>query len=451
MKHIKSFKKFESKITNDDVYKSGNYQNIKEFILDTKNDIWDEIFGKENRLYFDMNGNKLSKKSVMSNKSNTLLLKDINDLYNIEKYDNFIYDNNVILKDIVMKILNDLKFIYIDYENNKCSKISSHKNVTTISSILSSKLIGEYRKIDILNKYQNRYNINVLHQPVIGNNEYMIVLSRHPVDMLAMSTGRKWHADSCMKITNKKHKYIYADIKAGSVICYQTNISDYNINTPIARILFKPYRNENDFNDIVLYGDKIYGKSSNNFAKISNEIVNKLFNHTNDGFYNLDDSLYADDKLSRITLSNNEIEKVMTFDYDIEMDSKKYNQLTELNKQKYIEFLFNEATPFIIASTTNHKLINDMLYYNRYKTIETYLKYIDYLNNLEIMDDEDEMDFDMCDYFVSKLTKDEQILIIKRFKQSFSKTIIPYSTFKKLNTDCQIYIKNNTENFIIKN
>jgi len=88
------------------------------------------------------------------------------------------------------------------------------------------------------------------------NKEYVIIISRHPYDIIGMSTGRGW--TSCMNVDVGEYtNYVGTSISGGVLIaylCYSTDVTrlkdsegiihsndKINIQNPIGRVLIKPY------------------------------------------------------------------------------------------------------------------------------------------------------------------------------------------------------------------
>ena len=118
-------------------------------------------------------------------------------------------------------------------------------------------------------------------------NEYEVVISRHPYDLAGMSTNRGW--DSCMNLDEgSKRKFVAIDIKEGSVIAYLVKKGDRNIQNPVGRVMIKPFMEivNSNFTKNIFFGieNKIYGSNSPGFLetveKWADEInFNKVLNN----------------------------------------------------------------------------------------------------------------------------------------------------------------------------
>ncbi len=344
MKHLMKssdfFSQNESRITDSDIKRAYTHsRTVKEFIQKTKNktSIWDFIFKGRSRIYFDMGGNELDKREIIRDAKEIILnMNDISDLDKIENSDTVIYTDIKILKDIVTKCLKENGFVYIDFDNNKCSKDPEGiKNITSITSVLSRKNIRDvYKKIDLLNKYNQRNNKSVFNKPVSvkevdkDDKKYMMVFSIHPIDLLAMSTNRPWEQQSCMRIGGYNEHYVYADIKNGSVVCYQTEYGDFNITKPNARLLYKPYINENDTNEYILFSDaNVYGTEYENFREMSLCVIDSEFNYLCEaGVFDLHCELYNDGQSSRIS-----------------KDMRDYNRINDISLNNFYDVYTKES------------------------------------------------------------------------------------------------------------
>lgn len=117
-------------------------------------------------------------------------------------------------------------------------------------------------------------------------NDYVVCYSRHPYDIIGMSTNRGWH--SCMRhsgsdiITNIK-----SDIRYGTIIAYLIRKNDKNINNPVARINIKPYTKpelqdgstvrdlSNTENTLLIPVQRIYGEKIQLFLDEVNKFIYK--------------------------------------------------------------------------------------------------------------------------------------------------------------------------------
>jgi hypothetical protein len=158
--------------------------------------------------------------------------------------------------------------------------------------------------------------------------EFSIVISRHPVDIGAMSTNQKW--SSCMRLPAAKDpndsggvncRYVPVEISIGSIIAYLTHrgYENFKDKDPEARILIKPYINNNNPDDVALgiegraYSSAAYPEGTGVIGQFKAE-VQKWIDNANiltnkKGIYNRHDRSYADRGDGRITVNLNDLEK----------------------------------------------------------------------------------------------------------------------------------------------
>ncbi len=126
----------------------------------------------------------------------------------------------------------------------------------------------------VLNKLGNQdyifqYNNDPSRIGLKNNKNLKICISKDPIDIINMSTGRKW--TSCMDLNTGSYSgKIKYDLKYGSIIAYLIHSNDLNILNPIARILIKPYfNNKGDY--ILVPAQKVYGDKIGGFLETINE------------------------------------------------------------------------------------------------------------------------------------------------------------------------------------
>jgi hypothetical protein len=134
----------------------------------------------------------------------------------------------------------------------------------------------------------------------------MVVISRHPVDIAGMSTGKGW--TSCMNLHDGVEKqYVPIDIQEGTIIAYLTNKDDKYIKNASARVLIKPFIsiNKDQYNfkkpndDKIALGisNVIYGTTNDAFVKTVKQWVNNVNkSHKLSGLFYLNPELYDRDE-----------------------------------------------------------------------------------------------------------------------------------------------------------
>lgn len=90
----------------------------------------------------------------------------------------------------------------------------------------------------------------------------MVVVSRAKYDVVGMSTDRGW--SSCMSLNAANGQtYVHCDVTEGTLIAYEIDADDKNIQSPSARVTIKPFINTKDSNDIAyVTSGSVYGTSS---------------------------------------------------------------------------------------------------------------------------------------------------------------------------------------------
>ncbi|GAB5389310.1 MAG: hypothetical protein Alpg2KO_22780 [Alphaproteobacteria bacterium] len=129
-----------------------------------------------------------------------------------------------------------------------------------------------------------------------GSRRQMMVLSRHPYDLARMSTGRGWA--SCMTKDSAYWESVPAEWEHGSVIAYLTSIDDPNLANPQARMLFKPFVNEEG--EAILRPYDTYGIKSHGFRAAAINLIDQTVNAGKLGRFEKPQGLYADMQPTRM-------------------------------------------------------------------------------------------------------------------------------------------------------
>jgi hypothetical protein len=211
----------------------------------------------------------------------------------------------------VEKVLDDNGYIVVDYFKNKAKKKGDDKNEPKIGKLL------------------NRFAPTLAPQFAVDkdkavSSEYKVVVSRHPYDIVGMSTDRRWH--SCMAIDGANRHYLWKDIKFGTLVAYVIKKDDTNLKDPINRILIKPFVNE-EGESILSTDYKVYFDEKGGDKEIVGFIdtVDKWLDNNQvvgDTTYRIHDELYPDGK--NYAISKNVIKKLER-EYDsFEVDESGY-------------------------------------------------------------------------------------------------------------------------------
>jgi hypothetical protein len=222
-----------------------------------------------------------------------------------------------------------------DYLNNKVYKIGDTKNPMKIGGLLNKVDVGLFKKYDVdTERKQWRDMINNSDKPL------KIIISRHPYDLLGMSSGRDWRLSSCMRLGTKDDKVyrdvlgfsnkedyetknvygvyydwveteggnkdsIVYDIEEGVLVAYVVNVNDNNINKPLSRLLIKPYVNKRKDDDIVwISSDTIYGETVEGFKSSVDVWLDSWQKNNFNGIYCIKRFLYSDRKNNVIKISD---------------------------------------------------------------------------------------------------------------------------------------------------
>lgn len=123
-----------------------------------------------------------------------------------------------------------------------------------------------------------------------------IVVSRHPHDVAAMSTGQGW--ESCMTMGGGSNEhYLKNDVLNGTHVAYLTKAGEKQSNNPadhaIARIALKPYHGS-DGSTILHPENKLYGDADSTFERAVGNWANQHFPLKDNVNYKKDEELYDD-------------------------------------------------------------------------------------------------------------------------------------------------------------
>lgn len=129
--------------------------------------------------------------------------------------------------------------------------------------------------------------------------ETLAVISRHPYDIAGMSTDRGW--TSCQDLVDGDYcAYVPSEIEAGTLIAYEIDKKDLNINKPLGRILIKPYINHKKETAYGLATNP-YGTVSKNFINVIEDWVDKFNKSRNvKGFFAIHPHVYGEAPQHRV-------------------------------------------------------------------------------------------------------------------------------------------------------
>ncbi len=184
---------------------------------------------------------------------------------------------------IVSKALSENGYSLKDYSVGVATKKENTKNEFKIGRLLQR----------INPELKNKFDSDVTRVGVKLSG-LKVVISKHPLDIMSMSTGRGW--TSCMHLqTGQNKKYVAEDVKVGTLIAYLIRDNDLNIKNPVARVLIKPFVNDKD--TLLVTENRVYGTDRTGFKETIDAWLNKLQTERR-GVYSLNKSLYNDGKQS---------------------------------------------------------------------------------------------------------------------------------------------------------
>lgn len=155
----------------------------------------------------------------------------------------------------------------VDEIDGMCVQITSDTR-TKKSPVKIGKILTKLGEPNLLTEYTNKRTLYAL-----DTDNYCIVISRHPYDVIGVSTRRKW--TSCIDLHEKTYNGMhlvgkFTDLlKGGSLAAYLIKKDDKNITDPVARINFRYYDG-----NIYLY--ESHGKPNDTFLSTVNEWLAKV-------------------------------------------------------------------------------------------------------------------------------------------------------------------------------
>jgi len=173
------------------------------------------------------------------------------------------YTLNKIIKDF----LEEKGYEVIDEIKGTCSLKTTLPKKQTLKI---GKVLTKLKNDSLLKLYTNERSF------LIKNTENLcIVISRHPYDLIGMSTDRNWTTchDLYDKTYNGKYLYQLGDmLKGGVLIAYLIRDTDKNITNPLSRTII--YKNLKPHN--LLYSETAYGMQSKSFLLEVNKWLDKI-------------------------------------------------------------------------------------------------------------------------------------------------------------------------------
>lgn len=134
---------------------------------------------------------------------------------------------------------------------------------------------------------------------VIGN--LMVVMSRDPMDIAMMSTNKGWR--SCMSNDGMNFRYVYEDIRKGTVVSYLTSMTDPHAYDPLSRVSLKPFTktsrefasaSSHEDNDVIFRPGPNYGIPNAIFYRALQRYAQTTINAGKEGTFTMVNGLYQD-------------------------------------------------------------------------------------------------------------------------------------------------------------
>jgi hypothetical protein len=264
----------------------------------------------------------------------------------------------------VKKHLQSLGYSIKSYNSNLA--VDERGRERKIGKLLSPELLKDYQEDPVRAGSTIEKNVN----------KYQIVISRHPYDVAGMSTDRGWK--SCMTLTHTDRKtgeeveagcnqhIVEEDVKAGTLIAYLIAAGDRNIENPIARILIKPFYNEDEGLLLSIEGSNVYGNaplifkdSVGNWVDQSNDILESLpgsYRLPSNLYYDLDDGEEDHGGYSSIEYAGSTAEK-----------EKRKNQTKKTHLTNSVRLIFNDIKDPLLRADALEELFGSPMSYEIFK------------------------------------------------------------------------------------
>jgi hypothetical protein len=192
----------------------------------------------------------------------------------------------------IVAAVEELGYVIEDYSAGLAIKADkSKKNPVRIGKLLnkSPALLEKYAK-------------HKLSLGISGVSDLVVVISRHPYDIMGMSTDRGWTSCTDLALPSVQYvgkdrvrkrqdgpgvnsRYVITDVAAGNIIAYLVDKTDLNIRRPKARVRIITYVNK-ETNDFVLRAhDVVYGTNSPAFIRVVDKWLDEVNEVDTEGLY----------------------------------------------------------------------------------------------------------------------------------------------------------------------
>ena len=194
----------------------------------------------------------------------------------------------------VVEYLKSIGYEIEDYVAGIAIKAGQKKNPTRIGKLLKSEP-------DLLQKF-------VQHKTKLGikkESDLLVVISRHPYDIMGMSTDRGWTSCTNLGVKSIQNEeenedganaeYVYNDVKQGHLIAYLISKTDLNIQHPKARVRILRYDalepNQKGQKFIFYPHPEIYGTEVPKFIPTILTWIDEINGFSSEGIYCTTDSV----------------------------------------------------------------------------------------------------------------------------------------------------------------
>jgi len=238
---------------------------------------------------------------------------------------------------------------FINYLEIGMYKYFTEKRVIRLIKFLQQvkRIIPNTKDIGLKYSYEQLSQIFDSRKTVKSGEKVIVVISRHPYDILGMSTGRKaW--DSCLNIDyGERREYISPMLKTGVLIAYLCKYKDENIEQPLGRILIKPffkkkdrgmnYKNPNWLLKVSAPYGIFYKDIANTVQEWLDEHWNKYIYDSGEDYVLEDHNVYRDPEDTDIMSNNEERNK--------EMEVRSRNFSIDFENFAYLYFKLKKDIP----------------------------------------------------------------------------------------------------------
>lgn len=121
----------------------------------------------------------------------------------------------------------------------------------------------------------------------------LVVISRHPYDILGASFDRGW--TSCMNLKDGVNAHLIKQLaQRGGIVAYVVENNDKNINRPIARLIISPYYNEDFSKSVLAISSKVYGAAAPGFVQTVQAFLKSVNAGKPEGTYTSPQGIYCE-------------------------------------------------------------------------------------------------------------------------------------------------------------